>query len=114
MESISSAADWRRTKDTGATMRVQHPLLKNSEVLQHVLLPLLSAREVLRLGLTCRALLNWVMSTPPSSRQVRLSSFQRSGQASVTKPRMRQAHFILDLISSTCPPRACFCSSDHT
>ena len=44
--------------------------LASSEVLQHVLLPWLSAADVLRLGLTCKALLSWVLSSPPALWQV--------------------------------------------
>ena len=44
--------------------------LASSEVLQHVLLPCLSAADLLRLGLTCKPLLSWVLSTPPKLWQV--------------------------------------------
>ena len=64
-------------------MRGQHPLLKHTEVLQHILLPLLTAREVLCLGVTCRAMLIWVLSNPPSSCQVTLS-ITLCSQAAVT------------------------------
>ena len=51
-------------------MHGQQLFLASSEVLQHVLLPRISAPDLLRLGLTCKPLLSWVLSTPPSLWQV--------------------------------------------
>lgn len=53
-----------------AVMSGQQDFLVSSEVLQHTLLPLLSAADLVRLGITCKALMAWVSSTFPTVWQV--------------------------------------------
>ena len=48
----------------------QQLFLASSEVLKHVLLPRLSGADLVRLGLTCRAIHSWVLDTPSSLWQV--------------------------------------------
>ena len=48
----------------------QHLFLASSVELQQVLLPRLPAAALLRLGLSCRALLSWIMSCPATCWQV--------------------------------------------
>ena len=60
--------------------------LASSEALQHVLLPYLPASDLLRLGLTCKPLLSWVISTPPSLWQVTLQHNSQSRQLSKSLP----------------------------
>ena len=67
-------------------MHGQQLFLASSEVLQHVLLPCLSATDLLRLGLTCKPLLSWVISTPPSLWQVILQQKSQSRQLSKSLP----------------------------
>ena len=47
-----------------------HLFMASVVQLQEVLLPRLSATDLLRLGLSCKALLAWVLSTPPAYWQV--------------------------------------------
>ena len=71
----TSACQWSRVpKDCNksAVMGGQQDFMASQKVLQHTLLPLLSAPDLVRLGLTCKALLAWVWSTPPAVWQVML------------------------------------------
>ena len=55
---------------TDLRMRGQDCFLAHAEVLQDVLLPRLSAVDLLRLGATCTGVLSWILNTPPSLWQV--------------------------------------------
>ena len=46
--------------------------LGSTEVLQQVLLPRLTAVDLLRLSLSCKAMQSWLLSTPPDLWQVGL------------------------------------------
>ena len=48
----------------------QQLFLGSQEVLQHVLIPRLSAADLMHLGLTCKAVHSWVVSLPPALWQV--------------------------------------------
>ena len=74
-------------------MRGQELFLAASEVLQHALLPCLSAPDLLRLGLTCKPLLSWVLSTPPTLWQVKLP-FNWADQLTNTMPCSEGQHCV--------------------
>ena len=48
----------------------QQLFLDVAETLQHVLLPLLSAQDLLTLSCTCKAIQGWILGTPPQLWQV--------------------------------------------
>ena len=54
----------------------QHLFLTSTLQLEEVLLPCLPAADLLRLGVSCKAMLSWVMSMPPSYWQVCLATLE--------------------------------------
>ena len=60
-------------------MGARNPFLASMVVLKSVLLPRLDATDLLRLGLSCRAMLAWVLSTPPALWQVGLLRLHSNG-----------------------------------
>ena len=65
-----------------ASNPTQNLLLEASEVLRNTLLPRLDAVSLYRLGSTCKAMQEWVLSTPPQLWQVRTTAIRQASPAS--------------------------------